>query len=191
MPSIAYRRWRTTGAAALDEVEAAHAAVGGTGPGRRYATQQVNHAYAVLLVAQFQKFCRDLHNECVDALLARVPQSVLRIASDEFLRTRFVDRGNPNPGNLGADFARLGVPLWPELTALHPAAPKWQRELELLVAWRNAIAHQDFDPGKLGSIISLGLRHVQQWRRTCHRLARGFDSVMHGHLTRVNGVPPW
>ena len=49
MASTAYRRWITTSATALDEIEQAHAFIGGTGPGRRYATQQMNHAYAVLL----------------------------------------------------------------------------------------------------------------------------------------------
>jgi len=48
---------------ALDEIEAAHASVGGTGPGRRYATQQINQAYALLIASQFQGFCHDLHTE--------------------------------------------------------------------------------------------------------------------------------
>ena len=54
---------------ALDEIEAAHASVGGTGPGRRYATQQINQAYAVLLASQFQGYCRDLHTESVAHLM--------------------------------------------------------------------------------------------------------------------------
>jgi hypothetical protein len=49
MPSIAYRQWVTTRAAALDEIARAHIAVGGTRRGRRYATQQLNRLYAVLL----------------------------------------------------------------------------------------------------------------------------------------------
>jgi hypothetical protein len=46
MPSHSYRVWLTTRAKALDEIEAAHASVGGTGPCRRYATQQINQAYS-------------------------------------------------------------------------------------------------------------------------------------------------
>jgi hypothetical protein len=61
MPSLAYREWITTRADALGEIEQAHAAVGGTGRGRRYATQQINQAYAVMLASQFQGYCRDLH----------------------------------------------------------------------------------------------------------------------------------
>ena len=58
MSSIALQVWQTRGRQALDEVEAAHAAVGGAGRGRRYTTQQINQAYVVLLCSQFQRFCR-------------------------------------------------------------------------------------------------------------------------------------
>jgi hypothetical protein len=70
MTSAAFMRWNTTRLQALDELEQAHGAVGGTGRGRRYATLQVNHAYAVLLSSQFQGFCRDLHSEAVEFLVA-------------------------------------------------------------------------------------------------------------------------
>ena len=72
MPSKSYREWLSTRAKALDEIEAAHASVGGSGPGRRYATQQLNQAYAVLVASQFQGFCRDLHTECVALLVAHI-----------------------------------------------------------------------------------------------------------------------
>ena len=49
-------------------MEAAHRSVGGTARGRRFATEQINHAYAVLLASQFQGFARDLHSECADRL---------------------------------------------------------------------------------------------------------------------------
>jgi len=58
------------GTKALDELESAQTSVGGTGPDRRYATQQINQAYAVLVASQFQGFCRDLHTECVARLMA-------------------------------------------------------------------------------------------------------------------------
>jgi hypothetical protein len=37
----------------LQEIENAHAAVGGTGRGRRYTTQQINRAFVMLLASQF------------------------------------------------------------------------------------------------------------------------------------------
>ena len=51
MPSRSWLTWSTVRAAALDEIEAAHHSVGGSGPGRHYATQQLNRAYAVLLAS--------------------------------------------------------------------------------------------------------------------------------------------
>src|SRR5947209_5971913 len=90
----------------LDEIENAHTSVGGTARGRRYATQQINHAYAMLLSSQFQGFCRDLHSECVDHLLASVPDPLRTVFRSQFIAGRKLDAGNPNPGNIGADFNR-------------------------------------------------------------------------------------
>jgi hypothetical protein len=67
MPSNSPRKWSGERSDALDEIQNAHAMVGGTDRGRRYATQQINYAYAALLSSQFQGFCRDLHSECIDA----------------------------------------------------------------------------------------------------------------------------
>jgi hypothetical protein len=69
MASNSFRVWRSSRARALDEMENAHASIGGTGRGRRYATQQVNQAYAVMVASQFQGFCRDLHTESVTVLV--------------------------------------------------------------------------------------------------------------------------
>ena len=46
MPSAALIKWEGDAQRALDEIEAAHRAVEGSGRGRRYATLQINHAYA-------------------------------------------------------------------------------------------------------------------------------------------------
>ena len=72
MPSVALKYWQNQGQAALDEIVAAHTAVGGLRRGRRYATEQINYAYAVLLCSQFQRFCRDLHTEAVECLVSAV-----------------------------------------------------------------------------------------------------------------------
>src|ERR1700732_1410354 len=112
MPSVALQMWQPTGATLLDEIENAHRSVGGSGPGRRTATQQINQAYAVLLSAHFQGFCRDLHTECIDSLVSTItPVALQPILSLELNWSRKLDRGNPNPGNIGSDFGRLGVSL--------------------------------------------------------------------------------
>jgi hypothetical protein len=192
MPSISYHRWRITRIAALDELEDAHRSVGGTGRGRRYATQQINQAYAVLLSSQFQGFCRDLHSECVDHLVRSVTPQAFRTALRQLLtQDRRLDRGNPNPGNIGADFGRLGIQFWPEVRALDNRNQARQALLERLNQWRNAIAHQDFDPADLGGRTTLTLAQVRQWRRACVALAPAFDEAMRTHIQALTGTDPW
>ncbi|HQU43183.1 MAG TPA: hypothetical protein PK867_10240, partial [Pirellulales bacterium] len=82
---------------ALDELEAAHRSVGGTGRGRRYATQQINQAYAALLSSQFQGFCRDLHRECADYLVQSLTGVLARAFGALLGENRKLDRGNPTP----------------------------------------------------------------------------------------------
>jgi hypothetical protein len=191
MPSNSYRRWITTQAAALDQMENAHSSVGGTGRGRRYATGQINQAYAILLASQFQGFCRDLHSESASYLVDAVqPQSMRPIVRGEFTRDRKLDKGNANPGNLGNDFNRLGLEFWDEVKKLNTKNSERNRALEMLNEWRNAIAHQHFDPAKLGG-SKLGLAQVKTWRVACQRLARAFDTVMRDHITSVTGQAPW
>ncbi len=191
MSSNAYADWRTNRRAALDEIAAAHRAIGGPRRGRRYATQQVNHAYAVLLSPQFQGYCRDLYRESAYHLAGHLSPVPGPIVLAEFLRDLKLSHGNPNPGNLGADFNRLGIKFWNEVRAAHPVAGTRHDLLLTLNAWRNAIAHQDFDPDRLGGSTRLRLATVIGWRVACHGLARTFDGVLRNHLTRVTGTTPW
>ncbi len=193
MPSSALQEWSAERAAALDEIEHAHRTVGGTGRGRRYLTQQINQAYAGLLSSQFQGFCRDLHDDCADHVVASVVSPVLRaMYRNNLVSGRKLDTGNPNPGNIGADFNRFGLLYWPAVAADHPRNPQRRQALEVLNRWRNAIAHNAFAPDMYkGSRPSLHLAKVQDWRRACDGLARSFDNVMRAHLLSVRGVAPW
>jgi len=193
MPSISYRRWRTTRARALDEIAEAHAAVGGSARGRRYTTQQINRAYAVLLAAQFQGFCRDLHSECIDHLLSVIapPAALYSLVQREFIRGRQLDRGNAQPNSLAYDFRRLDIQIWDVLGRVDRAAGSWRDDLEELNEWRNAIAHQDFTSAKLGGIINLRLSRVKRWRTSCNRLARAMDEVARQEMMRLTGASPW
>lgn len=193
MPSKSYRRWTSIRANALDEIEQAHAAMGGTGRGRRYTTQQLNQAYVLLLAAQFQGFCRDLHSECVESFVTAITSSAaLRsVLRREFTWNRQLDRGNAQPSSIGADFQRLGIPFWIAIDGYDPRNINRRAVLELLNSWRNAIAHHDFDPVKLGGTSSLRLVQVRRWRIACRRLARSFDEVMRRYLHSHMGTPPW
>src|SRR3954469_9077634 len=104
MPSNALLRWRDTRASALDEIQAAHTRVGGTERGRRYATQQINRAYAVLLSSEFQGFGRDLYSECVDHVVAAGPAHLQPVVRAQFYWGQPFGRGNPQASAIGSDF---------------------------------------------------------------------------------------
>lgn len=191
MSSKAYRRWISTRAAELDQMENAHSAVGGKVRGRRYTTDQINHAYAVLLASQFQGFCKDLHSESVEALTGVIEPLILRpVIRRELTRERKLDRGNANPGNLGEDFGRLGVAFWSEVEKLSPKNAARNKALETLNHWRNAIVHQDLASPRLGS-SKLRLAQVRIWRVACGKLAWSFDRVMQERIIIVTGKSPW
>jgi hypothetical protein len=196
MPSLALQRWNSTAQQQLDQIEATHIVIGGPAPGRRYTTQHINQAYTTLLSAHFQRFCRDLHSEAVDYLCEQTPgqapdgrRSVLRLV---LTQGRKLDSGNPNPGNIGSDFARFNsMALWPLVDARNPKNSRLKVELETLNEWRNAIAHQDFHPQKLNGRISVRLSDVRAWRSSCRKLAHEFDAVVGQQLAIILGVPAW
>jgi hypothetical protein len=189
MPSVSLQTWQSVRKTSLNEIEEAHRSIGGSGPGRRYATQQINQAYAVMLAGQFQGFCRDLHSESVWHLSVAIrPVSMQGVILDEFVLDRKLDRGNPTPGNIGADFNRLGLAFWKEVAGSDRHASTRRNKLEHLCRWRNAIAHQDFVA--LGQ-SSLGLKEVRDWRDACDQLATRFDRILYLHLRSVTGNSPW
>jgi hypothetical protein len=193
MPSSSLQRWFAERAASLVDIENAHRSVHGSGPGARAAAQQINQAYAVHLSAQFQGFCRDLHSECADSLVVLVVNLELRnTMRDNLVFGRKIDRGNPNSGNLGSDFSRLGLAFWSLVDAHRPENASRRTALEELNGWRNAIAHQDFSPAMLkAGRPSLALAQVRIWRKACDGLARSFDEVLRNHLRALLGSAPW
>ena len=194
MSSASLQNWFAIRTADLDQIWNAHATVGGTSRGRRYATQQINHAYVMLLSGQFQGFCRDLHSECVDHLLnaaAPLAPTLQIVIRAEFRRDRKLDRGNPSADNIGSDFGRLGVAFWDDVRALDKRNKRRQKHLERMNEWRNAIAHQDFNPAKLGGKTTVRLAEVKRWHAACDGLARAFDEVMRVYLSTVFGASPW
>jgi hypothetical protein len=176
---------------ALNEIAAAHARVGGTAPGRRYATQQINHAYAVLLASRFQAFCRDLHSESTDHLANAASAGALRdVLRERLLDNRQLDRVNAQPSSIGSDFNRFGVDFWPALYALSAQNEGRNARLTLLNTWRNAIAHQDFTHQDIVG-QTLGLQQVRAFRSACSALVGAMDRVMRAHLRAVAGQNPW
>lgn len=71
MPSAAHANWKGAGLGRLKELEKVHTQVAGGTPGRKWGTDQLNRSLMVALVAQFQTYCREMHDEAVDVHVAR------------------------------------------------------------------------------------------------------------------------
>jgi hypothetical protein len=190
MPSNAFLGWSVARADVLDEIETVHANVGGAGRGRRYATQQINRAYAVLLSSEFQGFCRDFHSECADHIIATAPIQVRPVIRMQFQWGRSLDRGNPQAGGIGSDFGRFGLQFWVEVYSIHTHNERRRELLDELMVWRNAIAHNDFDLALFGQDPVLQLVQVRAWRSALNGLCQAFDTVMCNRLTRILGASP-
>jgi hypothetical protein len=120
--SLSLDIWQTSRANRLDELEAAHTSIGGASRGRRFATQRINRGYAVLLAAQFQGFCSDLHSECVAAIVRTLPPALRGLATVNWQFGLAMRRGNAGPGNIGNDFD-----LWEFRCG--PTCIPWMREI--------------------------------------------------------------
>lgn len=189
--SISLRTWKAERLPALRELDAARQGLAGAQRGRRFARRQLHESYVVLLASHFQGFCRDLHDECVASFVQPVPEGVLRNAFRAALVLgRKLDSGNANPGNIGSDFGRFDLEFWDAVYNLDARNRTRRDEVGDMNAWRNAIAHQNFDPAKLGG-AALRLPLLREWRIACDQLAAGFDAVMRSHLMAVNGTAPW
>jgi hypothetical protein len=188
--SNALRKWLSGGQATLDQIEAAHAAVGGKGPGRRHATLQINHAYVVLLASQFQAFARDLHTEAADVVVSHTqPGDAATLLGILLTQGRKLDQGNAGPSSLGADFGRLGMEFWKDVRAFGHRNARRQQQLDRLVMWRNAIAHQDYT--RVGGDPKIGIAQVRAWRATCRALSKAMDTAVGTHLRVLVGTTPW
>lgn len=189
--SHSLRKWTAERLPALRELDLARRGLAGSERGRRFAIRQIHESYVVLLASHFQGFCRDLHDECAAAFVRSAPEGVLRNGFHAvMILGRKLDGGNANPGNIGSDFARFGLAFWPTLLKVGERNEAWQKSLDAMNAWRNAVTHQQFDPTKLGG-TTLRLPLLREWRGACDGLASAFDAVMRSHLETVNGSAPW
>ena len=198
MASTALKAWQSIRAKHLGQLYDAHAKTEGeNAPGRRYATTQLNNALIIAVSAQFQGYCRALHDEASLVLVEEAPVSVKATFLLALQRDRKLDRGNPNEGNIGSDFGRLGLlKLW-DRGRLSSASGKkhrvWLRRMNL---WRNAIAHQDFDFSSEDiKLLIRGqpwLSDVRRCHRACDYLAEAMDDAVSEFLKPLHaGVRPW
>jgi hypothetical protein len=188
--------WQRRRTDALDELETAHTAVGGTGPGRRYATAQLNRASVIAVASQFQGFCRDLHTEVSDFVASQVtPPALQTVVFGALTQGRRLDRGNANLESISADFGRFGIEIWDAVRTRHRRNVGRRTRLEQLNIWRNAIAHDDLTFSQQQEQIIGGtkpiLKFVRVWRNACGRLAVELDDTIADHLLTMVGARPW
>lgn len=195
MPSLALDTWQEEARDAFDELQAAHRAVGGGRPGRRYLTQQINYAYVTVLAARFQGFCRELHSEVAAVLGSGVNDLVLSILLEGSLtRNRKLDSGNATVGNLGTDFGRFGFPFWDIVDAAAHHNARRREELGRLMTWRNAIVHDDIDRKQArGELVPerITLRVCRRWDSQLDNLAVSIDAVLADVCESIGLPRPW
>src|SRR5438477_12896075 len=120
MASHSLARWRHAAKLRLAKIENARLAVGGRGVMAGLAAEQIKFAYVVLLSSHFQAFCRDLHTEAADFVYPAAAPQIQGILKMLLTQDRKLDRGNPNPGNIGSDFNRFNFNCWGEVIDLDP-----------------------------------------------------------------------
>lgn len=187
--------WQTTGLARLAELESVHVQATGSAKGRRWGTAQLNRSLFVMLVAQFQGYCRALHDEAADVHIASAVAGQQAMLGTLLTQGRKLDTQNPRRSALGSDFGRLGFRFVDDLKAARPTVATELDHLERLIDFRNAIGHGD--EGAIaaieadGAIRSTKAAYVAS-RRTLDRLVGTMDEVVAARLAAVLATPrPW
>jgi hypothetical protein len=187
--------WRTVGLARLAELEGVHAQATGGGRGRRWGTEQLNRSLFVGLTAQFQGYCRALHDEAVAVHVAHAVAGQRSLLQTLLTQGRKLDTQNPRRSTLGSDFGRLGFSFIDDLKARGPSTERHLEDLETLVDYRNAIGHGD--ESKIATIeasaaIRSTKRSYQQHRQALNALAGTMDGVVARQLSALLAISrPW
>lgn len=195
VPSTSRQNWESEAKAAFEEIENAHEAVGGTKPGRRFVTQQLNYAYVVLLAARFQGFARSLHTQTADVIAAGAHSPSYRVILLESLtHNRALDKQNAQPNAIAEDFDRFGLDVWSKMDAARHDNDERRKKLWAVVEWRNAIAHHDIDAKLAKGTLNpdkITLSTCKAWRSALNVLARSLDKVAADQCEALGLNRPW
>jgi hypothetical protein len=187
--SAALEEWRAGSGEVFDEIELMHRTVEGI------VTRQLTYAYVMLISAHFQRYCRALHAEAAQVLVARIPDpGPAEVLEGLLVQNLRLDKGNPTPGNLGSDFARLGFKFWDAVEARDRRNRSRRTELERLCEWRNAIVHGDVARKRAaGRLVprDLNLDTCRDWRRALGSLAFSLDRTISAHCKNLGCAEPW
>lgn len=160
--------------------------------------RQADTLLAMRLAAEFQGFSRDMHDEATDFLAITASsgnQNWANVLQAGLSRGRSLDRNNAGSGTLASDFGRIGMVLWGAIVTQEPiSGPAWKSDLDKLIEWRNAIAHDDrakmLDLETNGFTLERAL--TRRWHGSLDSLVATMDDVVASYLGALLGVPrPW
>ena len=195
MASKARIAWETEFTERLRELEQIHADARGRRPGRRWYTEQLNRSLFVALVAQFQAYCKALHEESVAVHIAEANPRQRPVLNRLMTTGLRLDTQNPRRSALGDDFMRLGLDLISSIKSRYRSAETDLGRLDLLVDFRNAVAHGN--EGAIESLVAAGrirptLRCYRDHRAAVERLVKAIDRAASEGLANVLGTrSPW
>lgn len=146
-------------------------------------------------MAQFQSFCRDLHDEAIDVhILHATPghrQTIRRLMQDG----RKLDTHNPRRSTLGSDFLRVGIDLVGDVKRSGKRGMDRLEDLDRLVDYRNAVGHGDearIEDIERHGRVRATKQAYQKHRRSLDGLASTMDAVVAEGLAHEFGTDrPW
>jgi hypothetical protein len=158
-------------------------------------TQQLNYAYTMLLAARFQGFARALHAQTADAIaLGAHDANYAVLLYRSLTNNTMLDRHNAQPNSIAGDFARFGLDVWADVDRERSGNEERRQKLWALIAWRNAIAHDDIDAKlKRGALepATISLATCRGWRSALNVLATSLDKVAAGRCQALGLPRPW
>lgn len=149
----------------------------------------------MLLAARFQGFARSLHAQTADAIAQGAHNARYRVLLGASLtRSIELSRVNAQPGSIAKDFERFGVDIWEAMARKRRDNVKRRRKLQALIAWRNAIAHDDIERRRnTGGLepSTINLQTCRSWRSAANVLATLLDEVAADHCETLGLPRPW
>lgn len=162
---------------------------------KQWGVEQLNRSTFVALVAQFQTYCRNVHDDAIEVHADEANPRQVEVLRLLLTQGRKLDAGNPRSSALGSDFDRLGFRLIPALRAEGGTVSATLADLDVLVDFRNAVSHGN--ESELAAIVARGsiaatIVSYRHFRKRISALVVTLDRVVAKQLGVVLGVaPPW